>query len=159
MNDWGQLLKQAYRVTVPGGWVQSGEPEIVFLSDDESVKPDSALATWGRMCSEAGKKMGRSFTIIADGTQKKVFEEAGFVNIQVVDRKVTNCLYLFSLFLSNTTQVAVGGWPRDAKQAEIGKYLWVAIDNDLEGEKFLHIREMRCSYRKQDTHHSCGTTC
>ncbi|GAB1316412.1 hypothetical protein MFIFM68171_06622 [Madurella fahalii] len=116
IDDWGQLLKQAYRVTAPGGWVESGEPEIDFRSDDGTVMPGSALATWGRMCSEAGKKTGRSFTIISDGTQKKAFEEAGFVNIQVVDRKV-----------------AVGDWPRDPKQAEIGRYLWITIDNDLEG--------------------------
>lgn len=59
-----------------------------FLSDDGTVKPDSGLAMWGKLCREAGKKMGKTFMMIEEGVQTKGMEAAGFAGITVVDKKV-----------------------------------------------------------------------
>jgi len=82
------LFQEAYKACVPGGWVETVEVEVDYVSDDESVKPDSALAMWGKMCREAGPKMGRLFTILSEGLQKKGLEAAGFVEIREKNFKV-----------------------------------------------------------------------
>lgn len=88
--DWPELFRQAHRVCAPGGWVESGECEVDFISDDGTVAPKSALATWGPMCKQAGEKIGRPFTIITDDLQRKGMEAAGFVDIHEVNYKVPN---------------------------------------------------------------------
>jgi hypothetical protein len=60
----------------------------VVTSDDGTVKPGSALDTWGRLFVESGEKIGRSFKIISEDLQRKGMEAAGFVDIQTVKYKV-----------------------------------------------------------------------
>lgn len=86
--DWTGLYREAFRTLQSGGWIESAEVEVDFVSDDNTVDPDSALALWGRMCKETGEKIGRPFTVLTDNVQKKGLEEAGFVDIQSVDYKV-----------------------------------------------------------------------
>ncbi|KAK4448764.1 S-adenosyl-L-methionine-dependent methyltransferase [Podospora aff. communis PSN243] len=114
--DWPQLFANAFRVCAPGGWVQSGEVEVDFVSDDGSVKADSALALWGRMCRETGEKIGRTFRVLSEGVQKRGMEGAGFVDLESVDY-----------------QLPVGGWPADKKLAEVGQFVRLTLENDLEG--------------------------
>ncbi|KAK0610736.1 S-adenosyl-L-methionine-dependent methyltransferase [Immersiella caudata] len=114
--DWSALFAQAFRTLQPGGWIESAEAEVDFVSDDATVAPDSALALWGRMCKETGEKIGRPFTVLTDNVQKTGLETAGFVDVQTVDFKVP-----------------VGGWPRDAKLAEVGRFVQLTLENDLEG--------------------------
>lgn len=119
--DWSALFREAFSACAPGGWVESLEVEVDYVSDDGTVKPDSAMATWGCMCREAGPKMGRPFTILRDRLQRKGMEEAGFINIQEFDRKVP-----------------MGGWPLDTKLAEVGRFVQLGFENDLEGEQASH---------------------
>lgn len=86
--DWTSLYREAFRTLQSDGWIESVEVEVDFVSDDNTVDPDSALALWGRMCKETGIKIGRPFTVLTDDVQKKGLEEAGFVDIQAVDYKV-----------------------------------------------------------------------
>jgi len=88
ISDWSALIQEAYTACAPGGWVQTAEVEVDYISDDGTVKPDSAMAMWGHMCRVAGPKMGRPFTILRDGLQRKGMEEAGFVDIHEVNFKV-----------------------------------------------------------------------
>ena len=118
VGDWSALFREAFSACAPGGWVESLEVEVDYVSDDGTVKPDSAMAMWGRMCREAGPKMGRPFTILRDRLQRKGMEEAGFTNIHEVDRKVP-----------------MGGWPLDPKLAEVGRFVQLGFENDLEGEQ------------------------
>ncbi|KAK1749537.1 S-adenosyl-L-methionine-dependent methyltransferase [Echria macrotheca] len=114
--DWNQLFADAFRVCRPGGWVESGEVEVDFVSDDGTVKQDSSLALWGKMCNETGKKIGRPFTVLTDGLQREGMEKAGFVDIKTVEYKLP-----------------VGGWPQDFKLAEVGQFVKLTLENDLEG--------------------------
>ncbi|KAK0624298.1 S-adenosyl-L-methionine-dependent methyltransferase [Immersiella caudata] len=114
--DWDALFRDAYFACAPGGWVESIEVEVDYVSDDGSVKPGSAMTMWGDMCREAGPKMGRSFMILREGLQRTGMEKAGFVNITEVDRKVP-----------------MGGWPLDPKLAEVGRFVQLGFENDLEG--------------------------
>jgi hypothetical protein len=58
-------------------------------SDDGTVTNTSAMHEWGRFFIEGGKKIRQPFTIIEDDLQRKGMEDAGFVDIQVVDHKVS----------------------------------------------------------------------
>ncbi|KAK0745549.1 S-adenosyl-L-methionine-dependent methyltransferase [Schizothecium vesticola] len=114
--DWPGLFREAFRTLQPGGWIESAEVEVDFVSDDGTVDPDSALALWGRMCAKTGEKIGRPFTVLTGNVQKTGLEAAGFADIQSVDYKLP-----------------VGGWPRDPKLAEMGRYVQLTLENDLEG--------------------------
>ncbi|OTA99555.1 hypothetical protein M426DRAFT_76288 [Hypoxylon sp. CI-4A] len=114
--DWSRLFKQAYKAIKPGGWLESLETEADYRSDDGTLKPDSAMMVWRDLFLEGGKKLGRSFTLLSDETQKKAMEEAGFINITTRDIKVP-----------------VSGWPADPKLKEIGQWFQYTLEQDLEG--------------------------
>ena len=80
--DWSAFFKQAYRCVKPGGYLESYEASPYVHSDDDTLPPDSAVAQWTPLFVDGGKKMGRSFTVVDDGTQRRAMEEAGFVDIQ-----------------------------------------------------------------------------
>lgn len=88
--DWTELFKQAYRCLKPGGYVESFEPDSVMQSDDGTVKETSAMGQWGKFFEEGGKKLGRPFSVLSDRLQRKGMEEAGFVDIEELDFKVTH---------------------------------------------------------------------
>lgn len=52
------------------------------------IPEDSALSQWGKFFVEGGKIIGRPFTVLDDGLQRKGMEAAGFVDIQEFDYKV-----------------------------------------------------------------------
>ncbi|KAK3342115.1 S-adenosyl-L-methionine-dependent methyltransferase [Lasiosphaeria hispida] len=116
ISDWNALFGQAFRATKPGGWVQSGEVDVEWVSDDGTVEANEAIQTWNRLYRESGKKIGYSFTLVADDVQRKGLEEAGFTDIKV-----------------ETFKVPTGGWPLDRKLAEIGNIVQATIENDIEG--------------------------
>ncbi|KAF5011799.1 hypothetical protein FDECE_2089 [Fusarium decemcellulare] len=114
--DWTALFKESFRVCKPGGWVESYEGIPKMESDDGTVPEDSAMATWGRIFIKAGKKLGRSFTVVEDGVQEQGMKEAGFVDIQ-----------------SKIFKVPVGGWAKDPKQRQIGHFARAHLETDMEG--------------------------
>lgn len=86
--DWGAFFKQAYRCCKPGGYLESYEASTRVLSDDGTLPPNSATAQWTSLFIEGGKAIGRSFTIVDEGVQRKAMEDAGFVDIQEKNIKV-----------------------------------------------------------------------
>lgn len=92
--DWKALFKHAYNSLKPGGYIESHEASPYIVSDDGSIHETSAMNQWGKFFVEGGRKMGRSFTVVKDGTQRKAMEEAGFVDIEEANLKV--CLRLDS---------------------------------------------------------------
>lgn len=86
--DWTALFKEAFTALKPGGWLESFEGSPYMVSDDNTVAEKSAIAQWGRFFVEGGKKIGRSFLVLHEGTQRKAMEEAGFVDIQEWEFKV-----------------------------------------------------------------------
>ena len=76
--------------TNTGGWVQSMDAGGKFEIEDSSTTQEwTALKQWGELFAEGGKKLNQSFTILQDGTQRRGLEEAGFVDIQEQDFKVS----------------------------------------------------------------------
>lgn len=70
-------------------------------SDHAPLPEGSALGQWGKFFVEGGKKIGRTFTVLEDGVQRRAMEAAGFVDIQEYDFKVRPSFsppFLFSLF-------------------------------------------------------------
>ncbi|KAI0172708.1 S-adenosyl-L-methionine-dependent methyltransferase [Hypoxylon sp. FL1284] len=115
--DWDELFRQAYRVVKPGGYAESCEADVVMLSDDGTVAPDSAIELfWNMLYREAGKKLGVTFQPIEDNVQVTAFEKAGFEDIQ-----------------SHTYKFPVGGWPQDKTLQECGQYVQLTMLNDVEG--------------------------
>ncbi|KAI4861787.1 S-adenosyl-L-methionine-dependent methyltransferase [Hypoxylon rubiginosum] len=115
--DWNELFRQAYRVTKPGGWVQSCEADAEMLSDDNTIAPDSSIELfWNMLYRSAGKKLGVTFQPIQDDVQVKAFEAAGFEDIQ-----------------SYTYKFPIGGWPQDKTLQEVGQYVQLTMLNDVEG--------------------------
>ncbi|KAF4416316.1 hypothetical protein FACUT_12677 [Fusarium acutatum] len=112
--DWGTLFKEASHCCKPGGFVESGEINPTFYSDDGSIDDVDALQTWNRLVIESGKGFGRSFTDIENDIQ--LFRDAGLADVQSFDFKVP-----------------IGGWPKNEKMRKVGQFLRASIENDLEG--------------------------
>ncbi|RSL39382.1 hypothetical protein CEP53_014094 [Fusarium sp. AF-6] len=116
IKDWGALFSEAFRCCKPGGWVESYETSSAITSDDDTVKDDSAMGQWGKFFVEGGKKLGATFTVVEDDTQKKEMEKAGFVDIHEFEFKCP-----------------VGGWPKDPRLKEMGRFTQYGLETDTEG--------------------------
>lgn len=89
IKSWDDFFAEAFRVCKPGGWVESHEAASSISSDDKTVDSNSAMGHWGKFFLEGSKKIGTSFTVVEDGTQRKAMEAAGFINIQEFDFRVS----------------------------------------------------------------------
>jgi len=94
IDDWNRLFQRAYECLAPGGWLESYEMSTMWESDNGSVTDKSALGQWGKIFIEGGRKAGRTFTVVVDGLQRKAMENAGFVDIQERDIKVSDSHYV-----------------------------------------------------------------
>ncbi|KAA8629316.1 hypothetical protein SMACR_06716 [Sordaria macrospora] len=114
--DWPAFYQEAYRVCKPGGWIEHIDHSPVVSSDDGSVKPGSALDTYGKVIAQAGQKMGRSTTLAQETTMEEGMKAAGFVNVQVKEFKMP-----------------VTAWSKDQREKEIGMYVQTAAGADIVG--------------------------
>ncbi|KAJ1322867.1 gliotoxin biosynthesis N-methyltransferase [Microdochium nivale] len=115
--NWNDLFAKAYGVLAPGGYVQTCECDVEILSDDGTVPKDSVMTTqWTKMFRAAGKVIGNSFTVIEQDLQRKGMEAAGFEELKEYNFKVP-----------------VGGWAKDPRLSEVGKFVLLTLLNDIEG--------------------------
>lgn len=134
IKDWMNLFEQAARCTKPGGYVESYEATPYLTSDDGTVKVGSAMEQWGKFFIEGGKKIGRSFLVVDEGTQRAGMESAGLVNIQEKDFKVSLTFpWPKDLWELTAPQVPWGTWPKDPAMKELGRFASAAITEDIEG--------------------------
>lgn len=94
IGDWTELFRQAFAACKPGGYLETYEGSAVLDSDDGTL--GEYMAQWGNFFVEGGKKIGKPFTVLADGTQRKAMEEAGFVDIEEWNFKVRTQVKLLS---------------------------------------------------------------
>ncbi|KAK0649850.1 S-adenosyl-L-methionine-dependent methyltransferase [Cercophora newfieldiana] len=116
IKDWDFLFEQAYACCAPGGWVQSCELDAAMLSDDGTTTGNYGIDTWNKLFDLAGKKLGNSFTVIADDLQLQGVKKAGFKDVKVVNYKLP-----------------MGGWALDKKLKEVGEIALTALLNDIQG--------------------------
>lgn len=114
--DWFALFREAFKTTRPGGYLESIEPSPYLESDDGSVTDGSTADQWGKIFVEAGKVLGRPFTIFQEDLQQRAMEAAGFVDIDVLDEKIP-----------------LGDWPLNPRQKDMGRFSQYALEKDIEG--------------------------
>ncbi|KAK4446348.1 S-adenosyl-L-methionine-dependent methyltransferase [Podospora aff. communis PSN243] len=139
IRDWTALFKEAYRVLKPGGWLQSGEFDPRFLSDDGTMDDQEAAKRWNEVFTEGGNKIGSPFNVITDNLQEKAIKEAGFGAVEAA-----------------TYKAPVGPWTADKKLAEAGQYGYTLFFctqilgwSKEEHQVFLTtVRKMIRNYRK-----------
>lgn len=114
ISNWTALFHNAFLCSAPGGWLESVEYNLQVGSDDGTADP--VYKELWNLFDEAGKKTGRSFRVLHDNEQRKGMEAAGFTDIQEYNVKMP-----------------IGGWPADPKLSEIGQYIQLTLENDIEG--------------------------
>ncbi|KAF5024547.1 hypothetical protein F66182_3310 [Fusarium sp. NRRL 66182] len=131
--DWEALFKEAYKALKPGGYLESFEASPTIQSDDDTVRPDSALASWGKIFIDASEKVGRSFTVLEDDTQTKSLQAAGFEAIEEWNFKCP-----------------LNRWPKDPGLKEIGGFAQYFSTRDSEG--FLTLMADMAGWSPEEFH-------
>ncbi|KAI1393036.1 S-adenosyl-L-methionine-dependent methyltransferase [Hypoxylon trugodes] len=116
VEDWNGFYREIYKALKPGGYFEHKESTCLMVSDDGTVTENSALSQWGRVFTEAGRKLGRTFSVVEDGLQVKGMKEAGF-----------------EIVLEKDLKTPIGPWPEDENQKLIGQFSRLALDRDIEG--------------------------
>ncbi|KAI5461787.1 S-adenosyl-L-methionine-dependent methyltransferase [Mariannaea sp. PMI_226] len=101
--DDDRLFGQAFQHLNSGGYIELQAAYTKFLSDDDTAEKAKDVQLWCDALVDGIAKFGKPL----DGaiTWKKKLEEAGFVDVQQEVRKLP-----------------IGGWPKDPKLKELGKY-------------------------------------
>ncbi|KAF2732352.1 S-adenosyl-L-methionine-dependent methyltransferase [Polyplosphaeria fusca] len=104
IGDWDRLVAQCFAHLEPGsGWLEFQEPEAWVWSDDGSVAKAESLVQWQELCNSAAGKFGKELRVGAGLGER--MRRAGFVDVR-----------------ERVVKVPVGGWPKDARMKEIGRY-------------------------------------
>ncbi|KAK7409516.1 hypothetical protein QQX98_008300 [Neonectria punicea] len=117
INDWPKLYRQLYRFLKPGGWFQHMEPGLALRCDNPDINKDKnhVFKQWSQLFYDAGERLSRTFDI----TDKKMEEwarQAGFTDV-----------------VPKTFKLPYGGWPKDKKLKELGRYVNYYMDMSLGG--------------------------
>ncbi|KAI8649801.1 hypothetical protein NCS55_01443000 [Fusarium keratoplasticum] len=134
IKDWPRLFREAFRCASPGGFVESHEQSFIFQSDNKSIEPESALERMGGVFMEAGLKSDYSFTIVDEGTQRKLMEEAGFVDVK-----------------EEVKRMPISKKHEDPKLRNISRIAYEALLYDLEG-RLLYVTTQVLGWSKDETH-------
>jgi len=112
--DWPKLVKNCFKFASPGGWVEFQDYDLKWYSDDETLKPDSALAKWLDLFYEAASKTGRDHRpgIKLEGWVR----DAGFTEIY-----------------HQKFRLPVGRWPKDERLKMVGAWNLVNCLEGIEG--------------------------
>lgn len=114
-EDLPNMIKVAYDNLEPGGYLELQDMGLPARSDDETLKPDSYLAQWCKLCLDAGQNLGRP--VFPTTEYKNYLTAAGFEDVVEVQKK----------WPTNT-------WPRETKFKEL-----VRLAGGLEGLSLAHF--------------------
>ncbi|KAB5514954.1 hypothetical protein GE09DRAFT_980419 [Coniochaeta sp. 2T2.1] len=112
VSDWGKLYQTVLQHLNLGGVVELVELSWQPMSDDGTLAPDSALASWWPLFKRIGEKTGQTFA--ATELAFESITAGGFTNIEEVKFKVP-----------------IGPWVLDKKLIDWGNwnllYLWEGL--------------------------------
>ncbi|KAJ5102429.1 hypothetical protein NUU61_004651 [Penicillium alfredii] len=100
-KEWDRLYRECYDKLRPGGWIEQLEVGPFVRSDDGSLPPDSALASWATIVQQCGERAGRPCDIV--NSLPTSIRKAGFVDVH-----------------EKTYKWPIGPWPKDQKYKEAG---------------------------------------
>ncbi|EAA30865.1 UMTA [Neurospora crassa OR74A] len=116
MKDWDCIYQEAYRCCKPGGWIEHLDTDAEFFCYDGTMPNDSAMAQWGPIWREVGRKTGLNVTVVSSGTMENGMRKAGFTNI-----------------VSEDHYAPIAPWSDDPKLKQLGLYQSAALTHDIEG--------------------------
>jgi hypothetical protein len=96
IKDWPRLMKRAFKITKPGGWVEFQDFDMRFYSADDTYVPGCASDQWGKELQHALRAL--DFEPEPGPKLEKWVRDAGFTNV--------NCECL---------PIPVGTWPKDKR--------------------------------------------
>ncbi|KAL1966263.1 hypothetical protein VTN77DRAFT_4616 [Rasamsonia byssochlamydoides] len=112
VKDWGRLLKQAYKWTAPGGWVEFQDWNIHMYSEDGSTKGTS-IEQYYKVTTEGFTKAG--YVVSPGPGLEQWFREAGFEDIHV-----------------QKYRIPMGPWPKDKYYKTLGTWNMLQADTGFE---------------------------
>ncbi|TDZ23852.1 Secondary metabolism regulator LAE1 [Colletotrichum orbiculare MAFF 240422] len=112
--DWPRLVEQAYEHLEPGGYFEIQDSLWPAVSDDGTLKKDSALYEWAHMMNDGAAKIGRRLDIT--DRHDELLRAAGFENVQ-----------------KTSLRFPVSPWPKDPKLRELGTWTQASLLPGLEG--------------------------
>ena len=113
VSDYQKLYAEVLKALKPGGWYEQVEIDPVVQSEDGSIA-DTGFEQWGPLTLEAAEKFGKSFRVI--NHMRQDMTEAGFEEIREL-----------------RFRWPIGGWPKDKKMKELGRYNAASWDQGMEG--------------------------
>ncbi|KAI8710364.1 hypothetical protein NCS52_01581400 [Fusarium sp. LHS14.1] len=116
ISNCDAFMERRYKDLNPGGYLEYRGISPRFQSNHESLEDYTDLNEWGNVLEDAGTKLNRPLTIVEDGKVEEAMKRAGFTNIK-----------------RTWAKMPVGGWPKDERLKETGRYHLAALDCDLEG--------------------------
>jgi trans-aconitate methyltransferase len=118
VGDWPRLMRQAYQHVKPGGWVEFQDFNLTLHSEDGSYKPESDMAKYTFLLTDAARKAGKE---ASPGPKLEQWvREAGFQN--VVHQKY---------------KIPLGPWAKDKQQvlSQSGYMSVIGANNAAEGNR------------------------
>ncbi|KAI9815379.1 MAG: hypothetical protein M1832_005518 [Thelocarpon impressellum] len=114
ISNYPRLYKQAYDNLQPGGWIEVQEFEAWVRSDTEGMMEKATCITeWQTIIDETTAKIGKRLRVAAD--QKQHLIDAGFEDVS-----------------EDVYKLPIGGWPKDPRLKELGRYEQVQMIDAVE---------------------------
>ena len=113
IKNWPTLVRQVYESTKPGGLVEFCDIDTRLQSPDNSVAPDSALATHNKLFQRLADEHGAEAN---PGSKLEGWvRDQGFTDVRV-----------------KHWPLPMGTWPKDKHLKEIGSWMYLQVTEGLE---------------------------